>query len=146
MIKPVFVRNPYNYDTDEVSTQTGLACEDPSLAQQHQKEEADINTIVRRFGLSGQLPTNVRMPSYGDFTNVGTYQEALNAVMAANASFMAMPAYVRERFQNNPELFVEFCSDPNNMAEAVKLGLAIQTTVEAVPAPPAPVQTETPKA
>ncbi|WNK14940.1 MAG: internal scaffolding protein [Microvirus sp.] len=140
MLKPPFIRSANNYDAFEASNETGLKCEDISLAQQHQKEEADINTIIRRFGISGQLPTNVRMPTYGDFTDVTNYHEALTAVKEAENSFMAMPAYIRERFGNNPEKFVEFCSDDANYDEAIKLGLVpskptsdpVQTAPQAV--------------
>lgn len=118
-----FIRSAYNYDTEVASDETGLDCPDPSLAQQNQKEEADINTIVKRFGLTGELPQNVRMPQYGDFTEVTDYQTALNAVKQANEAFMEMPAEVRSRFENDPEKFVDFCLDPNNREEAKKLGL-----------------------
>lgn len=119
-------RTPYNYDTNKVSDETGLECLDASKAVQSQKEEADINTIVRRFGLTGQLPQNARMPEYGDFTGITDYQSALNAVMAADDTFMQMPADVRVRFGNDPEKFVQFCLDPANAEEAVKLGLAVK--------------------
>lgn len=125
----IFVRSAYNYNVDEVSQETGLRCEDESLAQQHQKDEADINTIVRRFGLSGELPSNVRMPQYGDFTGVSDYQSALEAVRAADAAFMTMPADVRSRFENDAAQFVEFCLDDRNREEAEKLGLVVPKAV-----------------
>lgn len=127
MKQKIFVRSQFNYDTDEVSQMSGLMCEDESLAQQHQKEEADINTIVRRFGLTGQLPENVRIPQYGDFTGITDYQTALNAVKQAQDSFMELPWELRKRFNNDPEQFVDFCLDPENADEAVKLGLAVDT-------------------
>ena len=120
-----FVRNPYNYDTAEASDESGLRCEDPSLAVQDQRDEVDINTIVRRFGLTGQLPEDVRVPTYGDFTGVSDYHSAMNAVRMAGESFMAMPAEVRSRFGNDPGNFVAFCSDPANLDEMRKLGLAV---------------------
>lgn len=119
----IFIRSQFNYDTDMVSEETGLECKDPSLAQQHQKEEADINTIVRRFGLTGELPENIRMPQYGDFLGITDYQSALNAVQAANESFAELTAEVRAHFNNDPEQFVSFCLDERNYDEAVKLGL-----------------------
>lgn len=135
--KKIELRAAYGYDTDKVSNETGIECKDISLTQQHQKEEADINVIVKRFGLTGQLPQNVRMPQYGDFTNIGSYQEALNSVMAAESAFMSMPADVRTRFDNDPEKFVAFCIDPANLEEAEKLGLtAPKKTPEAPTAPP----------
>ena len=29
----VFIRTPYNYDTDEVSVETGLSCPEPTLTK-----------------------------------------------------------------------------------------------------------------
>lgn len=113
------------YDTDEVSKQTAFEVIGESMAQQSQKDEADINTIVKRFGLTGELPKNVRMPTYGDFTDVTDYRTALEAVRAANEAFMRMPPHVRKRFDNSPELFVQFCSDEKNREEAIKLGLVV---------------------
>lgn len=132
----VLVRGLYAYDTDQVSAETGLECLDPSLAQQHQAEDADINTIVRRFGLTGQLPQNVRPPMYGDFGDGMDYRSSLHAIMAARDSFMKMPAHVRQRFGHDPAEFVDFCSNPENLDEMRKLGLAVpKASSEAVVAP-----------
>lgn len=114
------------YDDHSLESElTGLDCQDPSLAIQSAKEESDINTIVRRFGLTGQLPNDVRVPSFGDFTEVVDFHTAMNAVAMANESFMAMPAEVRSRFGNDPQAFVAFCSDEGNLEEMRKLGLAV---------------------
>lgn len=126
-----FCRAPYNYDADDASLQTGLSCPDVSRTQQNQKDDADINTIVRRFGLTGELPKAVVLPQYGDFTSLTDYQTALNAVMAAQEQFMVLPAYIRNRFQNDPQMLLEFCADENNREEAIKLGLIEKTDVPA---------------
>lgn len=118
-----FVRSAYNYDRDAASVQSGLACRDVSLAKQEFAEEVDINTIVRRFGLTGQLPSDVRMPVSGDYTGIGDFHEAMNSVRAAQESFDQMPAEVRRRFHNDAGEFVDFCLDDSNRDEAVKLGL-----------------------
>ena len=125
---------PYNYDTNRLSDETGLKCEDVSLAQQHQKDESDINTIVRRFGLTGELPENVRMPIYADYTGITNYHDAMNAVIEADSAFAQMPAEIRSRFDNSAEKFVEFCLDDNNRAEAEKLGLVKPKVVQNEPA------------
>lgn len=132
-IQAIELRSPFNYDRDKVSEETGLLCTDLSLTQQHQKEEADINTIVKRFGLTGELPQGVKAPRFGDFTEVRDYQTALNAVIEANTAFNMMPAEIRSRFNNDPEKFVEFCSDDKNRVEAEKLGLVFP---KEAPAPP----------
>lgn len=125
---------------------TGVECTEPSLTQQSQAAEADINEIVRRFGLTGKLPENVRVPTYGDFDGVvDDYQSALNAIRSAEESFMAMPADVRARFNNDPGLFVEFCSDPENLPEMRKLGLAVPEEKADNPPPSDPPPVDPPK-
>lgn len=132
----VFVRTPYNYDMGKAGDESGLDCSGlPSLAKQSFAEECDINTIVRRFGLTGQLPENVRMPTYGDFVDVVDFQSAMNAVVAARESFDAMPADVRARFHNDAGEFVAFCDDDRNRDEAVKLGLVPPAVVPPAAAP-----------
>ena len=111
-IQKPFVRHPYNYDWAKESDETGLACADVSRTVQSQAEDADINVIVKRFGLTGQVPANVRVPSYEDFGDtVFDYRSALDAINLADRSFMAMPANVRARFHNSPQEFLEYCQE-----------------------------------
>lgn len=93
------------------------------LAQQQFAEEVDINTIVKRFGLTGQLPENLRMPVSGDFTNITDFQSAMNLVVQAKEEFERVPAEVRARFANDPGELMAFLEDEKNREEAVKLGL-----------------------
>lgn len=132
----MFIRSEFNYDADEASLESGCDCKDPSLAIQSQFEESDINTIVRRFGLGGVLPQDVRVPLLEDFDAVFDFQSAMNAIREAEHSFMRMPAAVRARFGNDPQEFVEFCSDEKNVDEMVKLGLAVKRKVEDTPVVP----------
>ncbi len=118
-----FLRTPYNYDTMAVSNETGLKCEDETLAQQQFKDECDINNIMERFGLTGELPTSPLPPQYGDFSGVLDYHSAMNAVLAAQDAFSELPATIRARFENDPNSLIRFLDDPNNRDEAIKLGL-----------------------
>jgi len=119
----VFVRNPYNYDMDKVSDETGLKFLDPSLAQQHMKDECDINVIVERFGVTGELPTTPIPPTFGDFSGVSDYHSAINAVRASEEAFMALPAKIRARFDHDPNALLQFLNDPINRDEAIEIGL-----------------------
>jgi len=118
-----FVRNPYNYDMALVSQETGLECKDPSLAQQHMKDECDINVIVERFGVTGQLPVRAIEPSYGDFSGVSDYHTALNKIRAADEAFMALPAKLRAKFDHDPNALLNFLENETNRNEAIQLGL-----------------------
>lgn len=108
-----------------LSDLTAIDCSaEPDKTLQQFKEEVDLNTMIRRFGVTGQPPTaSSRTPFYGDFSNVPDYQTALNAVRAAEDGFAALPAAVRERFGNNPGALLDFIGDDANYDEAVKLGL-----------------------
>ena len=118
-----FLRTPYNYDVDAVSNESGVACEDPSLAQQQFKDECDINNILRQFNITGQLPDQPLSPKYGDFTGVSDYKTALDRVIAADEEFMNLPATLRARFDNDAANLISFLDNEENRLEAEKLGL-----------------------
>lgn len=122
-MKNVFLRTPYNYDMDEVSKETGVdRGDEPSMTQQQFAEEVDINTIVRRFGLTGELPNGINMPQSGDFTDAPDFQTALNLVRQAEEAFLDIPAETRARFNNDPARVIAFMEDATNKEEAIKLG------------------------
>lgn len=121
--KPPFVRSPYNYDMEEASNESAIHCKDPSLAQQQFAEESDINFIADRYGLTGELPTVLSLPAYGDFTGIYDFQSANNAVIAAKQQFLTLPAKLRARFDNDPQKLLTFLSDDENRPEAEFLGL-----------------------
>lgn len=121
------LRSARNYDRAYVSYLAGFKAPEGETSRtlQSQKDEADINVLVRRFGLGGPFPANVRVPTYGDFTGVGDFRQAMDAIRSAEASFMAMTPQTRARFNNDPGAFVEFCSNPANLDEMRKMGLAV---------------------
>lgn len=110
-----------------------LECKDPSLAQQQFKDDVDINVLLERFKVTGVMPENVVLPTYGDFSQVVDYRSAQDALRRARDGFMDLPAAVRARFHNDPQELLEFVSDEKNREEAQKLGL-----MKAVPASPSP--------
>lgn len=100
-----------------------LQFDQPSLTKQEFAAENDINYIVERARVTGELPQKRTEPVYGDFTSVPEYQEALNIVNEAENAFQSLPSIIRERFQNNPAMMLDFMADPKNRPEAVALGL-----------------------
>lgn len=113
-----------------------LECKDPSLAQQSFKDETDINVMLERFKVTGQMPAGIRLPEYGDFTGLTDFRTAMGALLSAQDEFMKLPAELRARFGNSPQAFLEFCSDKDNLPELRKLGLA---PAEEVPKPVEPM-------
>jgi phage internal scaffolding protein len=117
------IRTPYNYDMLIASHDSGLECKGKSLAKQSFKEECDINTIVRMFGVTGKVPVTAIEPSYGDFSGVNDYHSAMNKIKEAEASFMALPAKLRQKFDHDPNALLNFLENEQNRDEAIQLGL-----------------------
>lgn len=132
----------YNgYDFKAASDEVGLACLDPSLTQESEALDTDINEIVRRFGITGQLPARDSIPlvTNDDFVGATDFQTVMALQIEAKKAFAAMPADVRGRFDNDPVKFVNFCSgtDEATADELVRLGIAVKRKKEE-PAPAAP--------
>lgn len=120
----VKLRAPGQYDPDQASRDSGLSCpEEEGKTQQSFAEEVDINTIVKRYGLTGEMPMNMRVPLAGDFTEVTDFHSAMNMVIAAQEAFDQLPASMRARFHNDPGELISFLEDDANKEEAQKLGL-----------------------
>lgn len=137
-MKAIFLRSAFNYDADEVSAETGIVFDpDDGVTHQSFAEEVDINTIVKRFGVTGQLPNGIHMPMSGDFTELPDFQSALNMVRQSEEEFMKLPAEVRKRFDNDPGMLIRFLEDGSNKDEAIKLGIVAapveETRKEEVP-------------
>lgn len=146
------IRARYNYDVRAVSRASAVKTGTECRVKQSFKEECDINTLVKRFGLTGHIPKDVRMPVHADFSNITDYQSLLNVKRAADEAFMAMPAEIRDRFANDPARLVRFCSEVDekgnyvNLAEMRRLGLANPEKVAPPPPPPMKVEVVNPPA
>lgn len=95
----------------------------PSKTQQSFVAECDVNNIMKRYRDVNSLPGSPVQPMYGDFSNLPSYHEALDLVVAAQGAFEALPSDLRARFNNDPGRYVDFVSDASNYEEARRLGL-----------------------
>lgn len=106
-----------------------VECKEKTMTQQSFANEVDVNQIVARALKTGILgdPLSIqrRQEIFGDFSEIGSYQDALNRVINAQKAFDELPADIRSRFNNEPGLLMEFLSNPGNRDEAIKLGLIV---------------------
>lgn len=101
-----------------------IVCCGESLTEQHHKDKCDINNIIAKYQSTGVIPyVNTGQPTYADFSEVGSYQEALDRVIAAENSFMSLPAKLRAKFSNDPGEMLEFVDNPANLERCYELGL-----------------------
>jgi phage internal scaffolding protein len=127
-IKKPFVRTQYNYDRNAASNASGLACPEATLAQQHFKDECDINHIVSLYLKTGIAPQTAQNASYGDFSHAVDYHTALNQIIAAQDDFMRLPPQLRAEFKNDPGALLDFLSNEENRDRAIELGLVAKST------------------
>ncbi|AXH77992.1 MAG: internal scaffolding protein [Microviridae sp.] len=120
-----------------------------SRTKQEFKDECDINMIMRRYQRSGIFPVGVGVGTYGDFSEVGDYLQAQETVSRAKAQFAGLPSTVRDRFRNDPRVFLDFVQNPGNRDECRRLGLLKEeekvTDTHRIETPPKEPPKEQPK-
>lgn len=102
-----------------------IICPEPSLTDQSQKDDSDLNVLLERFRVTGQLPAPVRMPEYGDFSGPRDLMTAVAILDDAKAQFMTLPAGFRASLGNDPARYLEYLADPKNQDDLVKRGWLI---------------------
>lgn len=108
--------------------------DDPGLTEQSHRDSCDINRIMANYEKTGLVPVNSSaVPRHGDFTYAGDYHEAMNMLIAAQDSFMDLPAHVRKEYDNDPARFLDALEDPTEKAKLVALGVFIDDQVPKVP-------------
>nr|UXQ88059.1 MAG: internal scaffolding protein [Microvirus sp.] len=99
--------------------------EKSSLTKQSFKAECDINNIINKFTNTGIIThENPNNSQYG-YAPSNDFREAMDIVLIANQQFEELPANIRRKFANSPELFLDFAQNPNNRAEMHDMGLTI---------------------
>ncbi len=124
--------------------------EGASLTKQAFKKECDINQIMKQYKRNGLLEhLNTHQGNYGDFLNFEDYHSSLNKILEAKDAFNSIPSDIREKFDNDPSLFMDFAQNEENHEELVNMGLAnpkreAEAQKEGVPPPAPPQATTTP--
>lgn len=118
--------------------QVGLEFTEPSMTEQHFKDECDVNNIVAQYQQTGVLPQGNREPLFGDFAEFPQdLQSSQKYFDDAQARFMELPSQLRKEFDNDPVKLLQFIADGNNRDRAIELGL-----IERPPQANAPVSSQ----
>lgn len=137
---PVYADHSADFDGKKVDMYSH------GMTRQEFREECDINTIMKKYETTGQLPQNLQSsePVYWDTTIVpGDLITAMEQVQQAELAFMRLPASVRKEFDNNAMAFCDFAVDPANLEQMRKWGLAppaVEAISALVDAPPGLVE------
>ena len=107
------------------ATAEGIVFTEPSLTQQHFKDETMIDNILQKYAETGFLtdPFSPKRPiQFGDFSDVTDFQTAQNAVARATEYFESLPSHVRSSFNNSPSEFLQALNNPDQRSRLEGLG------------------------
>lgn len=94
----------------------------PSLTKQEFQLESDINEIIRKFKVTGELPQR-QAGIYADTTQIPDFQTLMDTITQAEDMFMSYPAELRARFNNDPSQMLDWATKPENESAAISLGI-----------------------
>lgn len=113
----------------------GIIFTEPSMTDQSQYQESDINYIVNKYadGRTGittlDLGADAGVLQYGDTLLPGDYDTALDLINAVSDEFYQLPAQIRAEFNHNPKELINALADPRQRDRLLSLGLLQQDTV-----------------
>jgi hypothetical protein len=110
------LRTPYNYDRDQVSKNTAVIFEDETLTQQNFKDDADLNIMIRKYGV---LPVQeVNWNEFDASVIPSDYHQLQNKLIEADQAFMSLPAELRQEVNNDPAQLLALISQREAEAKA----------------------------
>lgn len=107
------------------ATAEGIVFTEPSMTQQHFKDETMIDNILQKYAETGFLtdPFSPKRPiQFGDFSDVTDFQTAQNSVARATEYFESLPSHIRASFSNSPAEFLQALDDPDQRSKLEDLG------------------------
>lgn len=133
--KKVVIRSAYS---EKLKVYAPVPEKPDGKTQQHEKDSCDIDKILQKYSKQGTLTVNALPPQYGDFSQVVSYQDALDAALAVEEKFGELPSRIRTQFDNNPQKLINFLNNPDNLSKAQEMGLAVKPDPVVEPAAEAP--------
>lgn len=95
----------------------------PSMTKQEFKNDVNMNSIMKRYRSTGILPVSNAKAVFGDFSKVYDYQTAVQKVMEIDEEFLKLPSHVRERYGNNPDMFMQAISNHQGLQALINEGI-----------------------
>ena len=118
---------------DESLKQPVMCTEEEKRTKSEFADECDINKIMARYRRTGVLPESAKAAAarFGDFSQVPSFMEMQEKILAANELFSALPAVVRKQFDNDPGTFLAAADTKEGRELLVRLGLGAEPAKDA---------------
>lgn len=78
-----------------------------SLTRQDQADLVNINKIYARTQRGEIVLASERMPDYGDYSNVNSYDQMLEMINDAEEAFLSLSSEERKKYNHNPAEYYE---------------------------------------
>ncbi|AXH73102.1 MAG: internal scaffolding protein [Microviridae sp.] len=136
--KPLNIISAY---ADKIAVLMSFSENSPHTKQSF-KDECDINTLMRRYQSTGEIPQmDTRTPQFLDATGYD-YQQHMTFIAEANSLFQDLPSAIRNQFANDPAKFLDFTADDRNRVKMAEMGLLSTEATKAILYPPDPIKIE----
>lgn len=111
-----------------------------SMTKQSHKDECDIYNILAQFNRTNIFThVNNNQPLYETLPDPIDYQQSLNTLIEAENAFATLSSAVRDRYGNNPALFLQALQDTDQHEYLRKEGILAPLPEEGTPTPTAPI-------
>lgn len=124
VIGSVFADAPvlYSFYTPHAAVQ--LDCGTEMITKQEFKDECDINNILFQFTTKGMIDHINKSPAnFLDLPDMSDFQESLAIIEQSEAAFASLPSKVRDKYSNDPALFLRALSDPGEKDFLTEVGV-----------------------
>lgn len=109
-----------------------------TMTKQSLAANLDVNNIIKRYTKTGILLNAQNLEAvYGEITSMDL-REALEKVSKADEMFSQVPSKIRAQFDNDAGAFIDFATNPANIAQMREWGFANPEPlrIETPPDPP----------
>lgn len=102
----------------------GITFTEESMTEQCHADEVKIQNIMKKYRDTGVIEhVNQYQGMYSDMINAPDFAEAQMQIAEAKSMFETVPAHIRSDFDNDPQKFIAFMQEPENVEAIQEYGL-----------------------
>jgi phage internal scaffolding protein len=107
-----------------------------SMTEQSHKDSCDIKLIMRKAEKTGMINHLKRTEGqYVDLIGRPDFHTSMNEIKQAQSMFETIPATVRQQFDNNPQKWLDFVTNPENRESMAEMGFSTDHLPEVLSEP-----------
>lgn len=112
---------------------------DDSLTEQNHASRCNISNILNKYRKTGLVTHNSAVQgSYADYPGSVDFHAMQNIIARSKSMFELIPSHIRAEFRNDPGIFVDFATDPDNRDALLEMGFSVDHLPAAAEPPPEP--------